>query len=701
MKCSRVSSLLVVIFFCLFVSNGIAADIKDDLDSSLDDWEKHSDGKFTDLDAEVDLEEWVMNHGSLFHPDGVSQAAQDVWTHYRELLRDRPKVGKRTRMSSDEDEPEESDINRTKFSPKKVSAIKNFLLYIQKLDRNYDTFISRLEFVNELYKQFLIMQFSDAAFLQLTKKNFAENTRSRHNTVEQSMRTLHDLFRSYDGLVNYVTNENALVKNESIKKMCEYKLPPHVRIFDTYKMIALAEIKTYVLLMWKINYFDEEGFFLNESWDVAADEEDFVLSELEKRMETLYNFVKPKLKIAHRDLWRCDPIKHVKGKTYEEFGPVIQKYIMIENAPYPFELVKSSASGYCTDTCSDYRKTEQKGCSVWNDDGCAEFAKNKCNGTIHMCEEMKNPLTVCPSDGKSDRRYEFIEFADGEKYGHTDRMCPTDKVYAYAFPKLFWKCDYCVCTCEDDSSEIDRFVSLREATSDIEENKIVTGIRLKKKNHIFHIQIQQSRLLPHGEVDEDDVSWKPLNLFKVHDEGVKEDTDYYKISWDRRGFALDNIILPIGFVMTGVKFFQSDEVLLSLSVRSTQFDFNTGKLRLDKSAWRHVVLGFDPQNPFPFNNSVSPIQQGPDFRSRGKMRHWPDSKPGQYLELVNSDFKKDLGQTVLPFVDVQSVKSRKPVPLAGAGLHHRGLQGSGGFLALKMFSYDFEPHMQKRVHRGD
>lgn len=39
--------------------------------------------------------------------------------------------------------------------------------------------------------------------------------------------------------------------------------------------------------------------------------------------------------------------------------------------------------------------------------------------------------------------------------------------------------------------------------------------------------------------------------------------------------------------------------------------------------------------------------------------------------------------------------SQPPVPLAGIGIYHKGRPGYGGFIAPKLMTYDFTPHIQQ------
>ena len=127
---------------------------------------------------------------------------------------------------------------------------------------------------------------------------------------------------------------------------------------------------------------------------------------------------------------------------------------------------------------------------------------------------------------------------------------------------------------------------------------------------------------------------------------------------------------------------------LNLEIRVTPFNFTTGQVSsTDKSYW----LANDntdgnlknPRTEIRLNNPDIPIRKGP---------HTLDSKHDQYLQFKNSDFNTDAGQNTIPYIDSQALTSHG-FPLSGLGLIHRGRKNSGGFIAPKLVTYDFTPHI--------
>lgn len=86
--------------------------------------------------------------------------------------------------------------------------------------------------------------------------------------------------------------------------------------------------------------------------------------------------------------------------------------------------------------------------------------------------------------------------------------------------------------------------------------------------------------------------------------------------------------------------------------------------------------------------------ENPDIPTRLPLLALPDSKPFQYLNFAPSDQKNDVAQNTIPFIDIQPVESNPPVPIAGAGIFHKGRSGSGGFVAMRLITYDFNKHLQ-------
>ena len=89
--------------------------------------------------------------------------------------------------------------------------------------------------------------------------------------------------------------------------------------------------------------------------------------------------------------------------------------------------------------------------------------------------------------GKSTKHIFFLLFSDEIKVDSWWRW-------------LFWHCSYCFCKCDAPGPNSDRYWSLKPVISDIESNKVITGVRFVKKDRVIQIEIEESAAMPEGTV---------------------------------------------------------------------------------------------------------------------------------------------------------------------------------------------------------
>lgn len=105
------------------------------------------------------------------------------------------------------------------------------------------------------------------------------------------------------------------------------------------------------------------------------------------------------------------------------------------------------------------------------------------------------------------------------------------------------------------------------------------------------------------------------------------------------------------------------------------------------------LIAFPLRSVLLFRNKIQINDEGLPILS--PVKSVPISGHNQYMEFVPSSVHRDLAQSTLPFIDIQAVTSNPPVPLAGVGIFYKGKPLNGGFLAPKLFTYDFVPHIQE------
>jgi len=159
------------------------------------------------------------------------------------------------------------------------------------------------------------------------------------------------------------------------------------------------------------------------------------------------------------------------------------------------------------------------------------------------------------------------------------------------------------------------------------------------------------------------------------------------MKFSSRSIDLDDLMKSDGnnFVVTGLRFRLLGSHL-NLMARFCTFDFESGKLLQPEhnSVWQY--------NDGEYREKLN--LDDLDVPTRSIARSMSLSKHNQYLEFVNSGMNQDAAQTTIPFIDIQDVVSNPPVPLAGIGVFYKSRPGYGGFVAPKIITYDFSPHVQ-------
>ena len=117
----------------------------------------------------------------------------------------------------------------------------------------------------------------------------------------------------------------------------------------------------------------------------------------------------------------------------------------------------------------------------------------------------------------------------------------TDKVKVDSWWRFLLHCSYCLCLCDSPTKESDRHWSLMAQMSDIDSNKIVTGVRFVKKNGIIHLEIEQATALKEGKVDDSSRQWvQSQNLDPQN--STQKSLGYFKtMSYEERALDIDRL----------------------------------------------------------------------------------------------------------------------------------------------------------------
>ncbi|XP_004527139.1 uncharacterized protein LOC101457975 isoform X2 [Ceratitis capitata] len=460
---------------------------------------------------------------------------------------------------------------------------------------------------------------------------------------------------------------------ESTDQICHTQQSAQQFVYSLYTDVALTELKGYTMMQfsWMMLKIYGKGNF--------SQEVELARMEYEKRTGRSLKLLREVMRRADRILWRCDPNKFVQGQNYDEVTRLLQGYIENE-----VDLNKEET---CRETCDFYQSTRSEGC--FKDLYCSR--QPRCSGKLYHCTFVDSDMSVCPASRNSTRRYEYIEYENGRVLGERSTCVRgTTKVDSW-WRYLFWHCSYCFCLCDEISIKSDRYFNLRETVADVENNKVVTGLRFVKHNRIFHLQIQEGKLLPRGNINRTSLTWKPVENYQIFDRDVRNGRDYHTLSYESRSMDLDDIYTDDNsFVVVGVRF-RVVGAHLNVEAKLAEFDFKTGKLISPESNsfWKsndNTDVSGERRQKITLNNS--------DKSTRTIIKSIPDSRHNQYIDFINTSMDKDAAQSTVPFIDIQEVISNPPVPLSGLGIYHKGQRGYGGFLAPKIMTYDFTPHIR-------
>ncbi|XP_030567504.1 uncharacterized protein LOC115767384 isoform X1 [Drosophila novamexicana] len=596
------------------------------------------------------------------------------------LMREKQrKVLQRLKMVSQQ--IDETEAQHAQYVALAIESVNKFISHNVPLMTKMNEISDTMNRISSRYQQMQSYEAHKDKLEMSTLITFAEwtvspNAHSVHHLMDRLHLTL--LGNGNDEKLNSSSSNllTQLASNYEVSadEMCSTRQSAQQFVYSLYTDVALTELKGYTMMefSWMMLRVYGRGNYSQEA--------ELMRRDYERRTERTLKLLKEVMRRADRIVWRCDPDKHVPQVTYDEVTRLLQGYIENE--------VDLNSDETCRETCAFYQSTRSEGC--FKNLYCSR--QPKCTGKLYGCQFVDSDMWVCPAPLSSTRRYEYIEYENGRVLGQRKNCVRgTTKVDSW-WRYLLWHCSYCFCLCDEQGLKSDRFFNLRESVSDVRQNKVITGLRFLKKNRIFHLQIQEGQLLPRGAINESTLSWKPVDEYKIFDRNVAKGIDYHTLSYESRSIDLDDIMKTDDntFVVTGVRF----RVLgahLNLEARLSEFDFKKGELIQPEvnSVWQSNdntdVSGERRQKLILYNADVP---------TRTVVTSLPLSKHNQYIDFVNSGMDKDAAQSTVPFLDIQDVVSQPPVPLAGIGIYYKGRPGYGGFLAPKIITYDFTPHVQ-------
>ncbi|XP_016838123.2 uncharacterized protein LOC100118844 isoform X2 [Nasonia vitripennis] len=489
------------------------------------------------------------------------------------------------------------------------------------------------------------------------------------------------------GLLHLLTEIDSLLTLEETSTPSTIKLlNQHIQLFLRLTNVAQSPQQFLYNFLISVLYTQMKAYItIKYSFEVLESHETGPYSGHIKRLEqdvalrinkTIGTF-KVAMANVPREIWENNPPQHVEDVTFAELKNVFQSYV-INEADFKKE-------GSCGHTCKDF-KLALAGLDCYYD---KQFCKKhqRCSGTLHDCvHQFDEEMFVCLEEKNSTRRYQYIDVGY-QRYGLEDKSCPSKAIELdrhYSAHNMAY-CDSCMCLCDDDAHpKTERYFSLISSIAAVKENYVLTGARLVKRERTIHVQIQQGQLLPYGHVNESTVEWVPIKA------DVLAKDEVYKIKWlGSRTVFLDDIEVPRNNVVVGLGFKapeQNNIKVLRLVAYSAPMNYSAG-----------VLTSETYESHSSEESSDEVVLEDLDIPTRRSSQIVQKSANHQYVKFRTTSLLTDVGQSTIPFIDSQSVTTNPASPMSGAGIYHRRSSGDGGFLALKLFTFNVEPELRADI----
>ncbi|XP_015112293.1 uncharacterized protein LOC107037965 [Diachasma alloeum] len=579
----------------------------------------------------------------------------------------------------------------------------------QRLDSIVESLVARITLVQKLDSSFLELHKTVVAidtmwdnYLKYSQKRRSFNT----NTIKAFITAatgpqqggLQDLLSQMHRLLVPLRTAHiresllmTMLKHERETQLisCDEGLSNQEAVYQIYYSVALTELRGFVITAYAygLRPIYEKGAYNAE---VDAMQARFTMRTRDYLLAT-----KEAMKIASNKIRRCDPKSGFKrGESFVEFEELFQTYVVAEADIHPDDS--------CRDKCGTIgRTTFLRSVGDYLD---YDYTRN-CMGDVVDCRYGGGKMKICTAEYP--RRYNWFKESDGSLKGDDSGGCRSRVLAPSGWIRGFYRCDYCVCTCEANraKSKAKRAISFRTAQVNLNDNMVVTGVRLVQQFGMIHLQIQQGRLQPQGMIEKGSQSWQPIEKMRYEEAGyfgrywiddppknmrMRRRVDFDFIRGAERAINLDDVMAPEGHVVVGVRFnhlrdskIESDNPI-RLEIMYKRFDYERGKLSNlmgDEPKWMGVD-GNQKRMKVKFEKPDIPVKHNQNL---------PTLQPNLFVEFRESDPKKDAGQSTIPFWDIQEVVTSPAFPLSGVGLFHKGHRDGfyGGYLALRLLSFDF------------
>ncbi|CAG5084312.1 Protein of unknown function [Cotesia congregata] len=248
-------------------------------------------------------------------------------------------------------------------------------------------------------------------------------------------------------------------------------------------------------------------------------------------------------------------------------------------------------------------------------------------------------------------------------------------------------------------------ISLIPQVANITNNMVVTNMKLQMKNDFVQVQIQQGLLLPGGAIDQSTLKWLSLDdivstenattSFEKVQGNIKVplvyDQDFTVLRQGNARLNIDDISLPVGYVVTGISFKkmvandinQWNSNAIGLQVLATPFDYYTGALNPSET------------KPSEWLSANELIEMNEYDGTYGKVEV---AKVNKFIDFHMRSVSNDSQEVTVPYLDSRPAGIVSLTSLSGISIVQRETINNGSLLVPKLIAVDHSEFVIANMH---
>ncbi|CAD6231501.1 GSCOCG00001441001-RA-CDS [Cotesia congregata] len=563
-------------------------------------------------------------------------------------------------------------------------------------------FIGHVSRIDDLFDDYEYYVREKGKFDSYTIDDFCKVTTShRYGDVQDTLRQMYHLLvpgqlnQEHQSLLELMV---FVLSTGEIADKCNQVKVPQQQLYDLYEIVVLAEVKSFVMASYSYGLL---SIYKNVTFEHELDK---AVKQVIMRCQNYLTFTTGALKRLSRELFLCDPPKHIEGETYFKIN-ALRRVLAHES------MLSESTS--CSATCGDVDTKKYYRSYKYNGDyQRVEWTPNNfCRGRMSACQDLGDS-EVCEQPTNPDSWYSWIK-SDVGTFGEKDSCSGRTNKDLYTTYPGFYKCTSCFCLCSEENAEstATRTFSLRPQMADIKKNMVVTGLKWELQDNVVHIQIQQSKMLASSAIQVNSTSLVELEKFVYMDNttggafyiqngnrsiSLMEGIDYSWIRNGQRDINLDNLyIQEPGWCITGLKLGKDSNNVkaVQLEAHITPFNFSNGLLIPSNAKPSKWITYKDMPNHALERTEID--VGGRDVPTKHENSKSSEDSDATYF--APTDKWRDVAQHTLPYFDKRLVTGDPPVPVAGAAIYLLYSEESGGMLGCKINSLDLVQYLNKTM----